>query len=92
MGGAEMKTYIQWCSKIRGSCAIYGPDTLKKPTALTVMTKEETIAFVKEYMEVRKEQTIDGDLDFRNKEDVWNIAIEYVLFDIIPYLYGEALE
>lgn len=92
MGGAEMKTYIQWCSKIRGSCVIYGPDTLKKPGALTVMTKEETIAFVKEYLEVRKEQTIDEDLDFRNKEDVWNIAIEYVLFDIIPYLYGEALD
>ena len=69
------------------------------------MTKEEAIAFAKKYLADRKNdyvswdpiQTIhlsDDDVIFLGEKirRVWDIAVEYVLEDIIPFLYGEALD
>lgn len=58
---------------------------------LVIMTKEEAIAFAKKYMGDRKRKGTDE----TNPEDpywTWKIATECILFDIIPYLYGEALD
>ncbi len=55
------------------------------------MTKEEALAFAKKYLEVRKREGTNE----TNPNDpywTWKIATEYVLEDIIPYLYGEALD
>lgn len=55
-----------------------------------IMEKEEAIEFAEKYLAARKNDTID--VNFRNQEDVWDISVEYILLDIIPYLYGEALD
>ena len=68
-------------------------------------TKEEAIAFAKKYLDVRKkdytkfhtffQDEISGvDIDDANEalERTWNIAVEYILLDIIPHIYGEALD
>ena len=51
------------------------------------MTKEEAIAFAEKYLDVRAKRNVFGD---PTKD--WKIAVEYVLLDIIPYIYGEALD
>ncbi len=56
-----------------------------------LMSKEEAIAFAKKYLIDRKRQGTDE----TNPDDlywIWKIATEYVLLDIIPYIYGEALD
>ena len=54
-------------------------------------SKEEAVAFAKKYLEDRKRKGTDE----TNLDDpywTWKIATEYVLLDIIPHLYGEALD
>lgn len=53
------------------------------------LTKEEAIAFAKKYLDDRKADVLEIPNDSGR---AWNIAIEYILLDIIPYLYGEALD
>ena len=55
------------------------------------MTKEKAIVFAREYLGDRKRQGTDE----TNPDDlywIWKIATEYVLLDIIPHIYGEALD
>jgi hypothetical protein len=66
------------------------------------MQKNDAITFAKKYLEVRKvEQMHPINIPVHYKtpnqlneklEHVWNVAVEYILLDIIPYLYGEALD
>jgi len=53
------------------------------------MNKNWTIEFAKKYLEDRKEQWMD---DTFPRDQIWNVAAEYILDDIIPFLYGEALD
>lgn len=68
----------------------------------TIDSPGEAIAFAKKYLEDRKEQWMkhtETQLDDipswfieKNNSKIWNIAVDYILDDIIPYLYGEALD
>ena len=64
-------------------------DDLENKSA--IMTKEEAVAFAKKYLEDRKRK---GNSVSNPDEPywTWKIATEYVLLDIIPHLYGEALD
>ena len=53
------------------------------------MTKEEAIKFAKKYLADRKKNYVNNKF---GSERAWNIAVEYVLLDIIPFIYGEALD
>jgi len=57
-----------------------------------IFTKEEAIEFAKKYLEVRKMNREQSSCPDDDPFWVWKIATEYVLLDIIPYLYGEALD
>lgn len=66
------------------------------------MSKDKAIEFAVKYLKDRKDQWMTPtnipinvktprELNDRLSR-VWNIAVEYMLLDIIPYLYGDALD
>lgn len=55
------------------------------------MSQEETIEFARKYLEVRKRKGTD-ETNPSEPYWTWEIATEYVLLDIIPYIFGEALD
>lgn len=59
------------------------------------MNKEKALEFAKKYLSVRRNDcTIET--YFKDPVDAakraWDIAVEYTILDIIPYLYGDALD
>lgn len=66
------------------------------------MNKEEAIVFTRKYLEDRRAQWIkyiDAQFDDIPKwiiehtnSRVWEVCVDYILNDIIPYIYGEALD
>ena len=57
------------------------------------LTKEEAIAFAKKYLADRLDDVTDPYYDtYSTACDVWEECVDSVLNDIIPYLYGEALD
>lgn len=69
------------------------------------MTKEEAIEFAKKYLADRKEgytqilpevteklSMIEGAVIKLALDRAWDIASEYIRLDIIPYIYGDALD
>ena len=57
------------------------PGGFRALNQLKYKTKEEAVAFAKKYLSDRKVDSF-----------IWALATEYVLLDIIPHLYGEALD
>lgn len=58
-----------------------------------LMPKDEAIAFAKKYLDVRKrEDFVDKNHKHYEPFWTWRCAMDYVLNDIIPYLYGDALD
>ncbi|MEE9446265.1 MAG: hypothetical protein V3V19_11440 [Cocleimonas sp.] len=57
------------------------------------MTLQEAIHFAKKYLEDRMLNYDDKSLDEQSGGiRAWNIATEYILNDIIPYIYGKSLD
>ncbi len=71
------------------------------------MTKEEAIEFAKKYLADRRNDyasipvklvaTLGGDSNVTVPiheaiQRAWDVAVEYMLLDIIPYYYGDALD
>ena len=54
---------------------------------LVKMSKEEALDFATKYLKDRVRKDVWGD-----PTRDWEIAVEYILLDIIPYIYGEALD
>ena len=70
--------YEEFSDEARLGGLLYVNDEVTK-----MMTKDEAVAFAKKYLVDRiQEDCID----------IWDLAIEYVLLDIIPHIYGEALD
>ncbi len=68
---------------------------VKEKTNTVHMSKEEAIEFAKRYLNNRRnDYTVET--YFKDPVDsakrAWDIAVEYILLDIIPYLYGDALD
>ena len=55
------------------------------------LNKEEAIEFARKYLEDRKGNW-RGKHESIEIERAWDIAVEYMLLDIIPYIYGDALD
>lgn len=60
----------------------------KTKEVAVIMEKEDAIAFAKKYLEDRKDYLSCAEEGY----EVYDIILEYVLLDIIPYLYGDALD
>lgn len=54
----------------------------------TRMIKEKAIEFTKEYLRIKSDSYVKP----TEAKRAWEIAVEYILEDIIPYIYGEALD
>ena len=59
--------------------------------SVELMSKEEAIAFAKKYLEVRKRRGTN-EINLDDEYWIWKIATEYILLDIIPFIYREALD
>ena len=53
------------------------------------MSKEEAVEFATKYLDDRKLDILKIPNDSGR---AWNISAEYILEDIIPYIYGDALD
>ena len=84
----KIKSIQNTMKKLQEENTIYPLFTPDKKTEFR-LSKDEAIEFAKNYMKVRE---TDGNDDPSDPLRPWKIATEYILLDIIPYLYWEALD
>lgn len=56
---------------------------------MMTMNKEKAIEFAKKYLENRRKDALAIPDDSGR---AWDLSVEYFLEDIIPYIYGDALD